>query len=87
MLANLQQLSPEEVAAENAEKMPEGEEAGEGAEQVEKEPVPSIEEMRSAGSDKEEQIKNQLQDFSSKNPEIAAQLLRSWLRGDEIKHE
>lgn len=93
MLANLQQLSPEEVQAQNGEEMPEGEESEEnaepeeGAEQVEEEPVPSIEEVRSAGSGKEEQIKNQLQDFSSKNPEIAAQLLRSWLRGDEIKHE
>lgn len=100
LLANLQQVPPEgpetEIAGEEPaeEAEPEGEEASqageesqEGAEQVEEEPIPSIEEVRSAGGDKQKQMKSQLQDFSSKNPEIAAQLLRSWLRGDESKHE
>lgn len=47
---------------------------------------PSIEEQRNEGSSKQDQVKNQLQDFSSKNPEIAAQLIRSWLKGDDGKH-
>lgn len=46
----------------------------------------SIEEKRSAGNSEQEHIKSQLQDFSSKNPEIAAQLIRSLLRGDDGKH-
>lgn len=46
----------------------------------------SIEEKRSAGNSEQEHIKSQLQDFSSKNPEIAAQLIRSLLRGDDRKH-
>mgnify|MGYP000997141948 CR=1 FL=1 len=49
-------------------------------------PEPSIEEQRSEGNSKQDQVRNQLQDFSSKNPEIAAQLIRSWLKGDDGKH-
>ena len=46
-------------------------------------PTESIEEIRSHTNEKEEHVKNDLQEFSSKNPEIAAQLIRNWLRGDD----
>lgn len=46
-------------------------------------PTESIEEIRSHTNGKEEHVKNDLQEFSSKNPEIAAQLIRNWLRGDD----
>jgi flagellar M-ring protein FliF len=34
---------------------------------------------------KDVELKKQLTDFSSNNPEIAAQLIRSWLKGGD-KH-
>lgn len=46
-------------------------------------PTESIEEIRSHANGKEEHVKNDLKEFSSKNPEIAAQLIRNWLRGDD----
>ena len=49
-------------------------------------PTESIEEIRNASSGKEKRVKSELQDFSDKNPEIAAQLIRSWLKGDDSKH-
>lgn len=57
-------------------------------EEDDEEPMPteSIEELRNANTGKEQRVKSDLQDFSSKNPEIAAQLIRSWLRGDDNKH-
>ena len=30
------------------------------------------------------QLRDQIRDFASSNPEISAQLIRSWLRGEEI---
>ncbi len=47
------------------------------------EPKETIEKIRRARNGKEEEIKNDLQEFSSRNPEIAAQLIRSWLKGDD----
>lgn len=44
---------------------------------------PSIEELRAAQPDRVESIKKEIQEFSSQNPEIAAQLIRAWLRGDD----
>lgn len=46
-------------------------------------PTESIEEIRQSTGGKEEKIRKDLQDFSSQNPEIAAQLIRSWLRGED----
>lgn len=34
------------------------------------------------GKTREEELKNQIQDFTDINPEISAQLLKTWLRGD-----
>lgn len=46
-------------------------------------PEASIQELRDSANVKEEKVKKELQDFSSQNPEIAAQLIRSWLRGED----
>jgi flagellar M-ring protein FliF len=54
-----------------------------------KKPVPeeialkAIEEARAAKASKEEALTKEIQEFSSQNPEIAAQLIRTWLRGDD----
>lgn len=36
---------------------------------------------------REEELKSQIQDFTDMNPEISAQLLKTWLRGEEIEDE
>lgn len=87
--------SEEESADSDEEETEEGEEgvnaamSAEGespeAEEEEKEPTESIEQLRSASGGKEERVKSDLKDFSDKNPEIVAQLVRSWLKGDD-KH-
>jgi flagellar M-ring protein FliF len=46
-------------------------------------PTESIEQIRQSTNEKEEKVRKDLQDFSSQNPEIAAQLIRSWLRGED----
>lgn len=51
-----------------------------GAEEISTE---SIEELRQSTGGKQEKVRKALQEFSTSNPEIAAQLIRSWLRGDE----
>ena len=89
--------APEEEGAE--EETEEGEESTEGAEgetppeetqpteeEEETMPTESIEEIRNASGGKEQRVKSELLDFSDKNPEIAAQLIRSWLKGDDNKH-
>nr|WP_319488414.1 flagellar basal-body MS-ring/collar protein FliF [uncultured Caproiciproducens sp.] len=43
----------------------------------------AIENARAEKASKEEALTKEIQDFSSQNPEIAAQLIRSWLRGDD----
>jgi flagellar M-ring protein FliF len=48
--------------------------------------IESIEAIRNATNGKEQRVKIELQDFSDRNPEIAAQLIRSWLKGDDGKH-
>lgn len=66
---------------------PEGDEEEEDLDEEEESmPTESIEELRNAKSGKEQRVKNELEDFSSRNPEIAAQLIRSWLRGDDKKN-
>lgn len=46
-------------------------------------PTESIEEIRQSTGGKEEKVRKDLQEFSSQNPEIAAQLIRSWLKGED----
>lgn len=46
-------------------------------------PTESIEQIRQSTGGKEEKVRKDLQEFSSENPEIAAQLIRSWLKGEE----
>lgn len=36
---------------------------------------------------REEELKSQIQDFTDMNPEISAQLLKTWLRGEEAENE
>ena len=43
----------------------------------------AIEDARAEKASKEEALTKEIQDFSAQNPEIAAQLIRSWLRGDD----
>ncbi|MDF1494237.1 flagellar basal-body MS-ring/collar protein FliF [Caproiciproducens sp. CPB-2] len=43
----------------------------------------AIEDARAEKASKEQALTKEIQDFSSQNPEIAAQLIRSWLRGDD----
>ncbi len=50
---------------------------------VEAEPLRAIEETRAAENSKQEALTKEIRDFSSQNPEIAAQLIRAWLRGEE----
>ena len=87
MLSEEEGLEPEE-GAENEEEGEEGmDETSENPpESEEEEPVESIEEIRNASGGADERVKNELQDFSDNNPEIAAQLIRSWLKGDDGKH-
>ncbi len=53
---------------------------GEGRSMLPKE---SIQDIRNSKNSQEDQIKEDLQEFSSQNPEIAAQLIRTWLRGED----
>jgi flagellar M-ring protein FliF len=50
---------------------------------VKEEPLKAIEETRAAENSKQEALTKEIRDFSSQNPEIAAQLIRAWLRGEE----
>ena len=43
----------------------------------------AIEETRAAENSQQDALKKEIRDFSSQNPEIAAQLIRSWLRGED----
>ncbi len=44
----------------------------------------ALEKARAEQTTKEEALREKLQDFSAQNPEIAAQLIKIWLRGDDI---
>jgi flagellar M-ring protein FliF len=71
----------EETEEETADQtQPADEQEDEDAMQIE-----SIEAIRNAANGKEQRVKTELQEFSDRNPEIAAQLIRSWLKGDD-KH-
>ena len=45
--------------------------------------VDDIQSHRDSLDSKDEALKKELKDFSSQNPEIAAQLIRTWLRGED----
>lgn len=45
--------------------------------------IDDIQSHRESLDSKDEALKKELHDFSSANPEIAAQLIRTWLRGDD----
>lgn len=45
--------------------------------------IDDIQSHRDSLDSKDEALKKELHDFSSSNPEIAAQLIRTWLRGDD----
>lgn len=48
------------------------------------EPMPNLfEDLKKVPESKEQVLKKEIQDFSGQNPEIVAQLLRTWLKGDE----
>ena len=87
--ALLENLQPAEtippVPVQNPENTNTQEEA-QPPQEAPKKPDKSIEEKRKADNREQEHIKAQLQDFSAKDPEIAAQLIRSWLRGDDKRH-
>lgn len=65
----------------------EREEAKKAAEQAllrKKEALEALEKSRAEQASKEEIIRNKLQEFAEQNPEIAAQLIRTWLRGEDF---
>jgi len=70
----------EEVSTENI-----GEDFGAGDKKA---PITidAIQSHRDSLDSKDEALKKELHDFSSQNPEIAAQLIRTWLRGDDEHH-
>ncbi len=49
-----------------------------------KEALKILEQNRKEQASKEEALREQIQEFSAQNPEIAAQLLRTWLRGEDF---
>lgn len=49
-----------------------------------KEALQELERARVAQASKEEALREEIQDFSEQNPEIAAQLIRTWLRGEDF---
>ncbi len=55
----------------------------EGLDKPQQAHLKAIEEQRAAKKSQEEALTKEIQDFSSQNPEIAAQLIRTWLRGDD----
>lgn len=83
---DLEGLGPsddEELSSEDEESEFSGEAREEGKPMLPKE---SIQEIRNSKNSQEDQIKEDLQEFSSANPEIAAQLIRTWLKGEDDNH-
>lgn len=72
------------VPEEREEMVPEEETEQVKAEKEKMRALKELEKARAAQASKEEALREKLQDFSSQNPEIAAQLIRMWLRGDDI---
>ena len=59
-------------------------EAAEEALRNKREALEALEKSRAAQATKEEVLRGKLKDFAGQNPEIAAQLIRVWLRGDDF---
>ena len=77
---------PEEEAEEDPEALAR-EQARKEAEEAlrsKKEALEALEKSREVRSGKEEVLRGKLKDFAAQNPEIAAQLIRTWLRGDDF---
>lgn len=73
----------EESETEENENVEMAEEEPEKEKTVKEEPLKAIEETRAAENSKQEALTKEIRDFSAQNPEIAAQLIRAWLRGEE----
>lgn len=71
-------VDPEAVARDEAKK------AAEEALLRKKQALEELEKSRAAQTGKEEILREKLQDFAEQNPEIAAQLIRTWLRGEDF---
>ncbi len=69
--ANPEEKTPEEIAAEIAER-------------EKMRTLKAMENLRAQQASKEEALKEKIQDFTNQNPEIAAQLIKTWLRGDDF---
>ena len=70
--------SPEDLAKEEAKR------AAEEALRNKKEALEALEKSREMQTGKEQILRGKLKDFAAQNPEIAAQLIRTWLRGDDF---
>ena len=73
---------PEEEEEEDPEVVARKE--AEDALRSKREALEALEKSREARSGKEEVLRGKLKDFAAQNPEIAAQLIRTWLRGDDF---
>ncbi|NLJ30192.1 MAG: flagellar M-ring protein FliF [Clostridiales bacterium] len=69
----LKKDTPEEMRAKSEEEK-----------QKAKEALQQMEKNRLAQASEEQALLEGIQDFSSQNPEIAAQLIRNWLKGEEL---
>jgi len=51
---------------------------------IPQEKLPNMtEDLKNVPESKEQVLKKEIKEFSSSNPEIVAQLLRTWLKGDD----
>lgn len=78
--------NPEEEAEEDPEALArdKARKEAEDALRHKREALEALEKSREVRSGKEEVLRGKLKDFASQNPEIAAQLIRTWLRGDDF---
>jgi flagellar basal-body M-ring protein/flagellar hook-basal body protein (fliF) len=89
----------EETVPEEFYELKDVQEAGDEVEAIEKSPediekakaeseklraLKALEDSRAEQATKEAALRQKIQDFSAQNPEIAAQLIRTWLRGDDF---
>ncbi len=72
------EVDPEAVAKEKAKK------EAEDVLRSKREALEALEKSREVQSGKEQVLRGKLKDFAAQNPEIAAQLIRTWLRGDDF---
>lgn len=84
-MSQLAELEGQENPEEETSLKSRLDEKGSEAQEKNEKPIDlkAIEDARAEKASKEEALTKEIQDFSSQNPEIAAQLIRSWLRGDD----